>query len=656
MKKLIGPAVLAVLLFTHAFTFIQAAPQAADDPVLARVIEIGRNDNQTTRWLDVLANRFGPRISGTDAYNNAAQWTVQQFKSWGLQAELQEAGEVPVGFSHGESYGRVVGTPDTYLFFATPAFSSGTRGRVRGPVVVLPAETARVESMKSKIKGAWVLASAPADLNRSPGRGERAPIFKLLEDAGALGAVFKGGRMPWRLSSARVASWEQLPTLPEITLLDTQYDQVKATADAGKGVELEFEIRNYFKPGPVKYYNVIAWLPGSQSQDPAVILSGHLDSVAGSAGATDDLSGSTPAIEALRILAKAGVKPKRTIMTHLFAAEELGLLGSQAWLKQHPDTLPTIGVNINRDYNPGAVTGITVPPTWQADFEKITAPLATLNPQWPFTLTVSPYPTTRAVRPGGTDATAFSMLGVPTLRLAEKTEHNYNSTYHTLWDTYDDALPYAKHQEHTALVLAVLAYGIGNLDHALTRDGFYLPDGLYADIYTPKGHILTTLDYPNAPESVKAFIAMFETPAGAQGGARGGAGGPGGPGGPGAPGAAAGQGTAAPPTIGTVELIDRKMAARMVVTGKDAVARAVKLLPKEKNPAIKHDRAGVFGMASPTQFYVTTAKAASYDKKGVALGRVVADQKVADALAKGDTLTRVAIIRVGPAAIDFGKK
>jgi cyclophilin family peptidyl-prolyl cis-trans isomerase len=654
MKKLIVLVSLAVLLFVNPFSPIHASPQAQDDPVLAKIIDIGKNDNQTTTWLDILTNRFGPRISGTDAYNNAAQWALQQFKSWGLQAELQEAGEVPVGFSRGESFGKMIGTPDKYLFFATPSFSSGTKGRQRGPVVVLPAETAQVEAMKGTLKGAWVLASAPADLNRRGTGGERAPIYKLLEDAGALGAIFKGGKMPWRLSANRVASWDQLPKMPEITLLDTQYDEITAAAGGGQKVELEFEIRNFFKMGPVKYYNVIAWLPGTQSQDPAVILSGHLDSVTGSAGATDDLSGSTPAMEAIRILAKAGVKPKRTIMTHLFAAEELGLLGSQAWLKQNTAKLPTIGVNINRDYNPGAVIGATVPPTWQADFEKITAPLANLNPQWPFTLTVSPYPTAKAVRPGGTDATAFSMLGVPTLRLAEKTEHVYNSTYHTVWDTYDDALPYAKHQEHTALVLAVLAYGIGNLDHQLTREGFYLPDGMYADINTPKGRILATLDYEHAPQTVKAFVDMFETPAGAPGGARGAQGGPGGP--PGTPGAAPGQPPTPPPAIGTVDLVDKKIGPRAVITGKDAVAKALKLLPKETNAVLKHDKAGVFGMMSPTQFYITIGKAQAYDKKYVALGTVLADMKVVGTLAKGDGITRIAIIRVGQKATDFGKK
>jgi cyclophilin family peptidyl-prolyl cis-trans isomerase len=649
MKKLLVLA-LAVFLFTVPFSSIHASPQAPNDPVLAKIIETGKNDNQTTVWLDVLSNRFGPRVSGSDAYANAAQWALQQFKSWGLQAELQEAGEVPIGFAHGESSGKVVGTPDKYLFFSTPAFSSGTKGRQRGTVVVLPADTAAVEGMKAKLKGAWVLASAPADLNRAPSRTERAPIFKLLEDAGALGAIFRGGNMPWRLTSIRVASWDQLPKMPEMTMLDTQYDEIKAAADAGQKVELEFEIRNYFKMGPVKYYNVIAWLPGTQSQDPAIILSGHLDSVIGSAGATDDLSGSTPAMEAIRILAKSGLKPKRTIMTHLFAAEELGILGSQAWLKANTGKLPTIGVNINRDYNPGAVTGVTVPGAWQADFEKITAPLANLNPQWPFTLTISPYPNVKAPRPSGTDATAFSMLGVPTLRLGEKTEHVYNSTYHTVWDTFDDALPYAKHQEHTALVLAVMAYGIGNLDHQLTREGFYLPDGLYADITTAKGRVLATLDYEHAPQAVKAFVDMFETPAAAPGGARGG------PAAPATPGGAAGQPPTPPPPVGAVSLVDKKIGPVALVTGKDAVARAVKLLPKEKNAALKHDKAGVLGMVSPIEFYVTTGKAPAYDKKGVALGTVLADMKVVGALAKGDGVTRVSIIRVGQKATEFGKK
>jgi len=198
-----------------------------------------------------------------------------------------------------------------------------------------------------------------------------------------------------------------------------------------------------------------------------------------------------------------------------------------------------------------------------------------------------------------------------------------------------------------------MAYGIGNLDHQLTREGFYLPDGLYADIYTPKGRVLARLDYENAPQTVKALVNLFETPAGAPGGARGG---PGGPGGPGTPGAAAGQPPTPPPPIGTVTLVDKKIGPQAVISGKDFLARAVKVMPKETNATLKHDKAGVLGMMAPNQFYITTGKASSYDKKYAAVGTVLADQKVVGALVKGDGITRVAIIRVGEKATAFGKK
>jgi cyclophilin family peptidyl-prolyl cis-trans isomerase len=358
-------------------------------------------------------------------------------------------------------------------------------------------------------------------------------------------------------------------------------------------------------------------------------------------------------MEAIRLLAKAGAKTKRTVMVHLFAAEEKGILGSQAWLKQNPSRLPKIGVLINRDYSPGAIIGATVPQSWYEDFEKISRPLQNLNAEFPFTLDSTVYPGTRAVRPSGTDASAFSMMGVPTLRMREKTTHVYNSTYHTVWDTFTDVLPYAKHQEHTALCLAVIAYGTANLDHQLSRAGVYLPDGMYADITTSKGRVIVALDYENAPETVKSFIGMFETPAAEQGRGRGPAAGP-----PAQPAAGrGGRGADQPPPVpvGAFQIIDTNIAAQAEVTLPAAKAKAAAKLPVEKNTAINHGKAGVLGMISPTQFYITADKKPDYDKKYIAIGTVVADMKVVGTLAKGDAITRITINRVGQKAIDFGK-
>jgi cyclophilin family peptidyl-prolyl cis-trans isomerase len=644
MRKLLVLAALVMLVLAPSQGWSQGFPDDQNDPVLKKIVDIGKTDNQTMIWLDYLTNRFGTRMSGTDGYNNAAQWAVAEFKKWGLQAELQEAGEVPVGFSYGWSYGKMTVPSEKYLFFSTAGFSAGTKGVQRGPVIVAPADAQQVAAMKGKFKGAWVLISAAGDLNRSPARGERSPMMKILEEAGALGAISLG-KIPWTVGRNTVRSWDELPNVPEITLLDAQYDEIKTLAEGGKKVELEFEIRNGFKMGPVKYYNIIAWLPGTQFPDEKVILSGHFDTVGASTGAVDDLSGCTPAMEAIRILAKAGAKPKRTVMVHLFAAEEMGILGSQAWLKQHPNDLPKIAVLINRDQSPAAIIGATVPLSWYADFEKITKPLATLNPQFPFTLVGSPYPATRAVRPGGTDSTAFSMLGVPTLRLTQKTEHVYNSTYHTIRDNYTDALPYAKHQEHTAASLAVMAYGIANLGRLLPRDDFYLVDGMYADITTAKGRVLVSLDYEHAPQTVKSFVSLFEVAAPAPGAPRPAAV-PAQPGAPPPP---------PPPPVGAVNRIDAKSAVQAAITLDTVKAKAAAKLPKEKNAAITHGKPGVLGMISPTQFYLTSNKKTNYDNKYTPIGTVLADMKVVGALAPGDAVTAITIIRVGQKALDFGK-
>jgi len=57
---------------------------AQTDPVVQKIIEVGSKDNQTMDHLDVLCNRFGGRLIGSDAYENAAEWAAYKFKQWGM--------------------------------------------------------------------------------------------------------------------------------------------------------------------------------------------------------------------------------------------------------------------------------------------------------------------------------------------------------------------------------------------------------------------------------------------------------------------------------------------------------------------------------------------------------------------------------------------
>ena len=88
------------------FFLIATGATAQNNKVVDRIIEAGATDNQTMRHLDVLTNRFGGRLVGSDAYDNAAEWCASEFKKWGMEVIKDEAGTVPVGFNRGPWSGR----------------------------------------------------------------------------------------------------------------------------------------------------------------------------------------------------------------------------------------------------------------------------------------------------------------------------------------------------------------------------------------------------------------------------------------------------------------------------------------------------------------------------------------------------------------------
>ena len=127
-----------ILLVCAALACMTVSPVPAQDAAVKKIIEMGQNDNQVMHQLDILTNRFGGRLIGSDAYENAAEWMVREFKSWGLDVQLEEAGTVPVGFNRGPWFGRLLSDNGMILHFATPSYTSGTKGVQRGHAVMEP--------------------------------------------------------------------------------------------------------------------------------------------------------------------------------------------------------------------------------------------------------------------------------------------------------------------------------------------------------------------------------------------------------------------------------------------------------------------------------------------------------------------------------------
>lgn len=504
-----------------------------NDPVIGKVIEMGKTDNRTMDHLDILSNRFGGRLVGSDAYENASDWVEYMFKQWGLEVWRQEVDAMPVGFNRGPWFGRMLGGSGATLHFATPSYTAGTKGVQRGHVVKEPKTRAEFERMKGTLKGAWVLIggensgwpidySAEGDslrakmiaenvkieqenreireynrnLKNNPPKtkkGQPAPepkklkemkytpalFYREMVDAGILG-IIQSSSVPIRAlydrKNCMKMTWETLPTIPDIKLNEDQYKEIAQMVDRREYFQLEFDIRNHFKMGPVKFHNIIGVMKGTEYPDEYVLCGGHLDAFDVATGGVDCGVGVAPAMESARMLALSGAKPKRTLLFCVWAAEEFGLWGSKHFVESKCVDLNKIANYFNRDGGPLVPLGITVPPAMYDDYVKVCAPINGVNPDFPFVVKKNegqPGPVPKTA--GGSDHAYFVMNGCPAISLTLGDPKGYNFNYGEIWhterDLYNKSIP--EYMDHTSVVQAIIMYGLGNLPALPSRQGLY---------------------------------------------------------------------------------------------------------------------------------------------------------------------------------------
>ena len=73
------------LLSAGLTLLILQSAAAQTDPIVEKIIETGQKDNRTMEYLDILSNRIGGRLIGSNAYDNAVEWCASMFEEWGLE-------------------------------------------------------------------------------------------------------------------------------------------------------------------------------------------------------------------------------------------------------------------------------------------------------------------------------------------------------------------------------------------------------------------------------------------------------------------------------------------------------------------------------------------------------------------------------------------
>lgn len=508
------------------------AAEKIDSAAVAQIIDEGMHRSHVMDVLSWLTDVCGARLTMSPGYKKAMDWTMQTMKSWGF-ANVHREGWGP--FGRGWSLRRMsanVTEPVPFPLLAYPkAWSPGTDGVVRADVIAFDAKTdSAVESFRGKLKGKIVLLGEERQLKahfepeamrvadssllnmanadvEGPRRGGRRQLnltpdarraaqlenkkFVLCveEEAAAVltpsrgddGTIFvQSAAIPFGPGDTsiqtrpRVQDLKAPETVPQLAVAAEHFNRLVRMLNKGQKIRMELMMDVAFTRED-SAYNVIAEIPGSDLSNETVMIGGHLDSWHGGTGATDDGTGVATAMEALRIITTLGLKPRRTIRIALWSAEEQGLLGSRAYVRNHfgsreGDT-PTGDVTLkpegemfsayfNNDNGTGKVRGVYLQgnEALRPIFRAWLAPFRSLGAS-----------TTSLLSTGSTDHVSFDGIGLPGFQwIQDPMEYNAR-TWHSTMDVYDRAQE--EDLKQAAVVMAAFAYNAAMRDEKLPRKG-----------------------------------------------------------------------------------------------------------------------------------------------------------------------------------------
>jgi carboxypeptidase Q len=531
MKKryLIVGLLATLLLLSPLATFAQDTKTR--DEVYAAIRKEANEHSQIMHTEHILTDLYGPRLTGSPNHVNAAKWIARELASWGFENTQLEPWEFGhPGWVDERNVGLMLKPVQDTLTYETLAWTPSTRGPVISTAVSLvvptfpssedakvmqnPTQeelTAYLDTMKDKVAGHMVLVGKPTFIDQSkdpapkhltdeaikcrmdPTKkpGECGPQFtppprvaprpnaltglqigeqldKYFVDNGVLVRINESQLDRGAVRAFNNRTFDITKVVPTVVMRNEDFGRIFRLLADGTEVKLEFDLRSRIVPDGVTSYNVTGEIPGTDKKDEVIMLGGHLDSWHSATGATDNAIGCATMMEAARILKAIGVKPRRTIRVACWSGEEEGLLGSQAYVKQHFGSFenPTkefekFNGYFNIDAGTGRARGLSVfgPPEAADVLREALAPFADLG----FAGVIS----TKGRGLGGTDSTSFNAAGLPGIGAAQDPIEYFNVTWHTNLDTYERIIePDVK---ASSIIFAAAVYTLAMRDEMLPR-------------------------------------------------------------------------------------------------------------------------------------------------------------------------------------------
>lgn len=453
---------LALLGFA---AFISTANAQTTAPISLRyrdaadkIIATSLADSFAYDRLARLTDTFGHRLSGSESLERAIDWIMSEMRADGLQNVHGEKVMVP-RWVRGQESATLLSPRRYALHMIGLGRSVGTpRSGITAPVLVV-SSYADLAARGAEVKGKIVLFNVPFTgygqtvRYRSAGADSAS---KLGARAILLRSVSSGSMQNPHTGSMSYDSTGTIRKIPGAAI--SVEDAMMLARMAARGEKLVVTLKMEARMLPdVPSRNVIAELVGSEKPDEVVVLGGHIDSWDVGQGAMDDGGGSVAAWEAVRLIKRLGLKPRRTLRVVLWTNEENGLRGGNGYRDAHRNELDKHMLAMESDggvFKPLGFGASTTP-----EGMKMFADMASL---------LEPIKATR-ITEGGADADngPIVALGVPGLSL-NVDGSKYFWYHHSAADMMDKLDP--REMAECVAAMAVMAYITADMPETIPRN------------------------------------------------------------------------------------------------------------------------------------------------------------------------------------------
>jgi len=415
--------------------------------------------------LSYLTYNIGPRISGSPQAEAAVHRVAGEMRALGAEVTLEPA-KVP-HWVRGVETAEVVSwagqTPGTTQKVVLTALG----GSVATPAEGVTAEVVVVDDWKQlaalppgAAKGKILLFNHHFDKELAAvGSGLNAYGDAVAYRAGGPSAGAAVGGIAVLVRSAGGADYrlphtgmtEYLPGVPKVpaaAVSSEDADLLKVLTSEGP-VKLHLTLTPQTLPD-ADSYNVIADWKGTEHPEQVVIVSGHLDSWDLGTGAIDDGAGVVVSMQAIHLLQKLGIHPRRTVRFVAWMTEEQGSQGAAAYVAEHgSDAANHIGAiecDLGADHPSGIYyAGKPALGDWLRPVGQVLDAIGAAQLE---------------AAPGtGEDIEGLTEKGVPSFAPIQDSRFYFNY-HHTAADTFDKVDP--KLLNENAAVMTVLAYALAD--------------------------------------------------------------------------------------------------------------------------------------------------------------------------------------------------